>query len=105
MGVKSFISFVSVLHFTASIKITFFANNTYLSTIEACFKRRRLPIEIMYAGSIYENQIETFSGAKKQRLADSETFKKGILPRRLLLSLSPTYLYFIIGGMWFKVTT
>jgi hypothetical protein len=33
--------------------------------------------------------------------------KKGGLPRPLLLllSLSPTYLYFIIGGMWFKVTT
>jgi hypothetical protein len=44
---------------------------TYLSAIEVCFKSRRLRIEIMYAGSIYENQIETFSGAKKQRIDSS----------------------------------
>jgi len=28
----------------------------------------------MYACSIYENQIETFSGAKIQKMADSEPF-------------------------------
>jgi hypothetical protein len=34
---------------------------TYLSTIETCFKTQNFWVEIMYAGPIYENQIETFS--------------------------------------------
>jgi hypothetical protein len=29
---------------------------------------RRFPVEIIHAGSIYENQIETFSGVWKQRI-------------------------------------
>ena len=41
-----------------------FDGNTYKSTIEACLERRRFPIEIMYASSTYENQIEIFRGSK-----------------------------------------
>ena len=34
---------------------------TCLSTIEACFEKRRLPVEIMEASPKCENQIATFS--------------------------------------------
>jgi hypothetical protein len=35
---------------------------------DACSSNRRFPDEMMHAGSRYENQIETFSGAQKQRI-------------------------------------
>jgi hypothetical protein len=38
------------------------ANNTYHSSIEACFYNRRFSLEIMDGDLIYDNQIETFSG-------------------------------------------
>ena len=38
------------------------AKFTYLFAIEVYYKNRRFPVEIMRAGSIYENRIETFSG-------------------------------------------
>ena len=37
--------------------------STHLSTIEAGFRNRRFPVEVMHWSSIYENQIGTFSGA------------------------------------------
>jgi hypothetical protein len=43
-------------------------NKYTYSSIEACFYNRRFPVEIMHGDSIYENQIETFSGAQKQRI-------------------------------------
>jgi hypothetical protein len=45
-------------------------------TREACFRNQRFPVEIMHAGSIYENQIETFQRVWEQRRGN-ETVEKG----------------------------
>jgi hypothetical protein len=62
---------------TESVKITVFATYT-LSAIEACFKNRRFP-EMMHAGSIYEDQIETFQEAWKQRIDSNYSNHRGSL--------------------------
>ena len=36
------------------------AGFTYYYARDACFSNRRFPVEMMHAGSIYEDQIETF---------------------------------------------
>jgi len=37
------------------------ADSTYYYATETCFRNRRFSVEMMHGGSIYENQIETFS--------------------------------------------
>ena len=44
-------------------------------------QQSKISVEIMHAGSIYENQIETFKGDWKQRI-DSETVEK--VPKQIL---------------------
>jgi hypothetical protein len=44
--------------FTNPLKVVTFY--TYYYATDACSRNRRFPDEMMHAGSIYENQIETF---------------------------------------------
>ena len=43
------------------VKITVLTSSTYYYARDACSRSQRFPIEIMHGGSIYENQIGTFS--------------------------------------------